>query len=158
MIFFFEQRTAYEIKECDWSSDVCSSDLFIAHDLSVVEHISDDVAVMYLGKLVEEAPSADLYRTPMHPYTRALLSSIPIADPSVRRERILLTGDVPTPINPPTGCAFHPRCRYATAECARVTPELTELVPDHPVACIRAGEIQNDAVATITHGIDGKLA
>jgi len=112
--------------------------LFIAHDLKVVEHISTRVAVMYLGKVVELADADDLYLKPTHPYTRALMSAIPVPDPKRKDQRIILTGDVPSPINPPSGCHFHPRCPDMIAECKATCPSLRETRPEHQTACIRA--------------------
>jgi oligopeptide/dipeptide ABC transporter ATP-binding protein len=111
--------------------------IFIAHDLGVVRHVSDRIAVMYLGKLVELSPAEELYQRPIMPYTEALLSAVPIPDPdlSAKRERIVLEGDVPSPINPPSGCRFHPRCRYMTAICKEVEPPLTDYGNGHLAAC-----------------------
>ncbi len=109
--------------------------LFIAHDLSVVEHICDRVGVMYLGKLFEMAKTEDLFHNPLHPYTEALMSAIPEADPSLVMKPIILTGEIPSPIDPPSGCTFHPRCRYSKDICSQAIPEWVELKPDHYVAC-----------------------
>ena len=109
--------------------------LFIGHDLSVIRHISDYVAVMYLGRIVETGPKEVIFNQPTHPYTKALLSAIPETDPKHRKERIFLSGDVPSPINPPSGCAFHPRCPDATPACAQQTPGQVETSPEHFIAC-----------------------
>jgi oligopeptide transport system ATP-binding protein len=110
--------------------------LFIAHNLSVVKHVSDRIGVMYLGKIVEIAPKDRLYASPKHPYTQALLSAIPVADPRVKKQRIILEGDVPSPLNPPTGCRFHTRCGEVGPRCREVEPPLEEVEPGHFVACL----------------------
>src|SRR5438128_4595924 len=115
--------------------------LFVAHDLSVVKHISDRVAVMYVGRIVETAPAEELFTSPKHPYTEALLSAVPIPDPRLRSERIVLQGEVADPANPPPGCHFHPRCRYAQAVCREKSPVQEEIAPNHFVSCHRAREL-----------------
>lgn len=116
--------------------------IFIAHDLSVVEHISDRIAVMYVGKIVEMADTEVLLHDPLHPYTEALLSAIPPTDPAIKTARIELKGEVPSPANPPSGCIFHPRCNYARPECSKEVPALTEVKPGHFVSCHFARELQ----------------
>jgi peptide/nickel transport system ATP-binding protein len=115
--------------------------LFVAHDLSVVKHVSDRVAVMYVGRIVEMAPTEPLFAAPKHPYTEALMSAVPKPDPRLRTQRIVLEGEVADPANPPTGCYFHPRCRYAEDRCRTATPALTEIQPGHFVSCHRAREL-----------------
>jgi oligopeptide/dipeptide ABC transporter ATP-binding protein len=126
--------------------------VFIAHDLGVVRHVSDRIAVMYLGKLVELSPAEELYERPIMPYTEALLSAVPIPDPdlSERRERIVLTGDVPSPIEPPTGCRFHPRCRYMTDICRQVEPPLTDYGKGHLAACHHPLNVDRETLAAVT--------
>lgn len=123
--------------------------LFISHDLSVVEYIADRVAVMYAGKLVEMGPTTELYRNPKHPYTEALLASIPIADPRQKSERIILEGEVADVANPPKGCYFHPRCRYAEDRCRVETPPLRQIGDDHTVACHFAEELDLRGIAPV---------
>jgi len=125
----------------DLQKDFNLSYIFVAHDLSVVQHISDRVAVMYVGKMAEIATADELYSHPLHPYTEALLSSVPKPDPLYESKRIVMQGDVADPSNPPSGCYFHPRCRYVQDVCKLKTPELRELRPDHFVACHRAEEL-----------------
>ena len=126
--------------------------LFIAHDLSVVEHVSDRVAVMYLGRLVEMAPTERLFYAPLHPYTEALMSAIPVADPDDVMQPVLLTGEIPSPVNPPSGCYFHPRCRYAKDICAHEPPEWKEHENGHFVACHFGGELDLKGVRAFIKG------
>ena len=123
--------------------------MFISHDLSVIQHISDRVGVMYVGKMVELATSEEIFRRPLHPYTEALLSAKPIADPRIKRQKIMLEGETPNPANPPSGCYFHPRCRYCTDICKEQRPEYRELEPGHFVACHRADELQLEGVMRV---------
>jgi oligopeptide transport system ATP-binding protein len=113
--------------------------LFISHDLRAIRHVADRVAVMYLGEIVELAEAKDIYKEPLHPYSKALISAVPVPDPEIEaeRERIILTGDVPSPINPPAGCHFHTRCPYAIEECKKTEPQLVEIKPNHYASCIR---------------------
>jgi oligopeptide transport system ATP-binding protein len=117
--------------------------IFISHDLSVVKHLSDRIAVMYLGKIVELGPATDVVERPLHPYTKALISAVPLADPEAerQRQRIILAGDPPSPLNPPPGCSFHPRCPFAVAECSQRQPDFETLRPKHEAACLRVREI-----------------
>lgn len=131
----------------DLQKDFGLTYLFISHDLSVVEHISDRVAVMYVGKLVESARTEELFAAPRHPYTEALLSAVPRPDPRRRSEPLVLQGDVADPANPPTGCYFHPRCRYCVDMCKTQAPALREISPDHFVSCHRAEEIQIQGIS-----------
>jgi len=123
--------------------------VFIAHDLAVVRHVSDRIAVMYLGKLVEVSPAEELYVRPLHPYTEALLSAVPVPDPraAAARDRIVLTGDVPSPVAPPSGCRFHPRCRYATEICSREEPAMVDHGGGHAAACHHPLDVATAATA-----------
>ena len=116
--------------------------IFISHYLSVVEHISDKVGVMYLGKMVEYAETEALFSSPRHPYTEALMSAVPVADPEIKMDRIPLAGEIPNPANPPSGCYFHTRCRYCQEKCKECAPEYREVGPGHFVACHFAEELQ----------------
>ncbi|MBE1442703.1 ABC transporter ATP-binding protein [Paenibacillus sp. OAS669] len=122
--------------------------IFISHDLSVVEHISDRVAVMHLGKIVELAPANSIFASPGHPYTEALLSAVPLPDPNIRKERIILEGEVPNPAKPPSGCHFHPRCSYKTEKCVTDEPVVREIADQHYVSCHYAGELALKGVNT----------
>lgn len=123
--------------------------IFISHDLSVVEHICDKIAVMYVGNIVELAPTDELLQNPKHPYTEALVSAVPSADPLVKMERIILEGDVPSPANPPSGCVFHPRCRYAKDICMQEKPPLVEVAPGHIARCHFADELDLQGVVNV---------
>ena len=124
----------------DLQQDFGLTMLFIAHDLSVVEYLCDEVVVMYLGRVMERGPSREIYAMPRHPYTQALLSAAPVPDPTASRQRIVLKGDIPSPLNPPSGCVFRTRCRYAVEACAEIVPPLEVVGSNHHVACIRHGE------------------
>ena len=134
----------------DLKADFNLAYIFVAHDLSVVQHISDRIAVMYVGRIAETADSLELYEHPMHPYTEALMSSVPRPNPRLKKERIIMEGDVADPGNPPPGCLFNPRCRYAQDRCKVEVPELRELKPDHFVACHFAEELELKGVADLT--------
>jgi len=131
--------------------------LFVAHDLSVVKHVSDRVAVMYVGRIVEMAPTAALFATPKHPYTEALMSAVPKPDPRLRSQRIVLEGEVADAANPPSGCYFHPRCRYAVDLCRTETPRLAEIQPGHFVSCHRAHELRLRGVGEISQAGGGPV-
>lgn len=128
----------------DLQKDLKLTYIFIAHDLGVVRHISDRVGVMYLGKMVELSESEELYTNPLHPYTKGLLSAVPVPDPDFKREQILIEGDIPSPSNPPTGCAFHTRCPFKSEICTKVVPTLTEVKKGHSVACHLYNEQANN--------------
>jgi peptide/nickel transport system ATP-binding protein len=130
----------------DLQKDFNLSYIFVAHDLSVVQHISDRVAVMYVGKVAEVAGAEELYNEPLHPYTEALLSAVPVADPLYKSDRIVMQGEVADPSNPPSGCYFHPRCRYAQDICKTKAPEFRQIKPDHYVSCHRAEELKLEGI------------
>lgn len=136
----------------DLQKDMNLTYIFISHDLSVVEHISDRVGVMYLGRMVEYAKTEEVFSKPFHPYTEALLSAVPIADPEVVNERIALEGEIPNPANPPSGCFFHTRCRYCTDKCKKDAPEFFEKEPGHFVACHRANEMTLQGIINKNEG------
>jgi peptide/nickel transport system ATP-binding protein len=138
----------------DLQDELSLTYMFIAHDLGVVRHVSDRIAVMYLGKIVEVSPAEELYQRPVHPYTEALLSAVPVPDPdlSAKRERIVLEGDVPSPISPPTGCRFHPRCRYATEICATEEPPLVARGAGHLAACHHPLNVAGTPAAAAAEG------
>jgi peptide/nickel transport system ATP-binding protein len=123
--------------------------LFISHDLSVIQHISDRVGVMYVGKMVENAPKREIFNHPLHPYTEALLSAKPLPDPRIKKEQIILSGEVPNPAKPPSGCYFHTRCRYCKDVCKEKTPEYKEAAPEHFVACHRYEELELKGIASL---------
>ena len=134
----------------DLKADFNLAYIFVAHDLSVVQHISDRVAVMYVGRVAEVASSVDLYNHPLHPYTEALMSSVPRPNPRVKKQRIIMEGDVADPGNPPPGCLFHPRCRYVQDRCKTEIPQLREIKPDHFAACHFAEELELTGVADLS--------
>ena len=138
----------------DLKADFNLAYIFIAHDLSVVQYISDRVAVMYVGRIAEMADSIELYIHPLHPYTEALMSAVPRPDPRMEKERIIMQGDVADPSDPPPGCLFHPRCRYAQERCRQEEPELRELKHDHYVSCHFAGELKLKGIADLTHIVE----
>ncbi len=133
----------------DLKADFNLAYIFIAHDLSVVQHISDRVAVMYVGRIAEMAGSMELYNNPLHPYTEALMSAVPRPNPRMQKERIIMEGDVADPGNPPPGCLFHPRCRYAVDKCKTEVPQLRELKPDHYVSCHLADQLELKGIAQL---------
>ncbi len=135
----------------DLKADFNLAYIFIAHDLSVVQYISDRVAVMYVGRIAEVTDSIELYSHPLHPYTEALMSAVPRPNPRMKKERIIMEGDVADPSDPPPGCLFHPRCRYAQERCRKEAPELREIKPDHYVSCHFAGELDLKGIADISH-------
>jgi peptide/nickel transport system ATP-binding protein len=133
----------------DLKADFNLAYIFVAHDLSVVQHISDRVAVMYVGRIAEMADSIELYNHPLHPYTEALMSSVPRPNPRIKKERIVMEGDVADPGNPPPGCLFHPRCRYVQERCKTDIPQLRELRPDHFASCHFAEELDLKGIAQL---------
>jgi oligopeptide/dipeptide ABC transporter ATP-binding protein len=138
---------------CDLQREYGLSYLFIAHDIAVVEHISQRIAVMYLGKIVEIADKNSLFARPQHPYTEALLSAVPVPDPDAGKKRIILRGDVPSPINPPSGCRFHTRCPYAFDRCSTEAPQLREILPGHSAAC----HLRDSGPAAAANGANAKI-